>query len=120
MKDGLVIPQPILVNDNTDDDEGGAMVVVDTQENGVGGSRKRSREEDLQEQRWEDLQQQQGDAAGTPSKSWVPLTDQQRNKRRLLASPRKMASVQDFFAEPSPSVLSNHTGLPAQPRDDHE
>ncbi|KAF9925627.1 hypothetical protein BGZ65_007650, partial [Modicella reniformis] len=109
MKDGLVIPQPIFVNDDDNSGEDDAMVeryIVDTRENGVRGSKKRSREEDLQEQRHEEeLQQQQSDVPVAPSKSWVSLTGQRRNKRRLLASHRKMASVRDFFAESSPSVL---------------
>ncbi|KAG0246363.1 DASH complex subunit ask1 [Mortierella sp. GBA43] len=107
MKDGLVIPQPIFVNEDEEDEEvveryigshgkgksnGGPS---EEENNRVGGSKKRSREDDFEDRG--------DDRPRTPSRSWASLTDQERNKRRLLASPRKMASVQDFFEEPSPN-----------------
>ncbi|KAF9203539.1 DASH complex subunit ask1 [Haplosporangium sp. Z 27] len=100
MKDGLVIPQPIFVNDDEEDDAlvtekyvGGSIL-----ESGIGGSRKRIREGDLQDPEGNDID--------TRTKGWASLTDQQRNKERLLKSPRKMASVQDFFAPESSTTAS--------------
>lgn len=94
MKDGLVIPQPIFVNDD-EDVEDAAFVERYTgrgsDEADIGGSKKRGREGDF-------LDQEDHPAQG---RSWASLTEQQRNKERLLKSPRKMASVQDFFAVPS-------------------
>ncbi|KAF9114619.1 DASH complex subunit ask1 [Mortierella sp. AM989] len=100
MRDGFVIPQPIFVNDDEDDDAVTEKYVGESNlESGIGGSKKRSREGDLQ-----DPEENESDAR---SKSWASLTDQQRNKERLLKSPRKMASVQDFFA-PSSTTTSSH------------
>ncbi|KAG0205531.1 DASH complex subunit ask1 [Mortierella sp. GBA30] len=103
MKDGLVIPQPIFVNDDDEDD---AVVMesyvgsgeadktrTETAEElvSIGGSKKRNRDGDLLDQ---DIE---GSRDGGRSQSWASLTEQQRNRERLLKSPRKMASVQDFF-----------------------
>ncbi|KAG0015353.1 DASH complex subunit ask1 [Entomortierella chlamydospora] len=91
MKDGLVIPQPIFVNDDDDD-----ALIADKyvggsiSGSGIGGSKKRSREGDLHDPEEDDPNSQPN--------GWASLTDQQRNIERLLKSPRKMASVQDFFA----------------------
>ncbi|KAI1321622.1 DASH complex subunit ask1 [Mortierella claussenii] len=114
MKDGLVIPQPIFVND--DDDEDAAVSerytsITTVEESGLGGSKKRSREGDALEQ--------EDSAADTQSRSWASLTDQQRNKERLLKSPRKMASVQDFFA-PSQASSSKTTAAPHQEQQEEQ
>lgn len=101
MKDGLVIPQPIFVNDD-EDVEDAAFVQRYTgrgsDEADIGGSKKRGREGDF-------LDQEDHPAEG---RSWASLTEQQRNKERLLKSPRKMASVQDFFAVPSSTARSRN------------
>ncbi|KAF9137016.1 DASH complex subunit ask1 [Mortierella sp. GBA39] len=101
MKDGLVIPQPIFVNDD-EDVEDAAFVQRYTgrgsDEADIGGSKKRGREGDF-------LDQEDHPAEGH---SWASLTEQQRNKERLLKSPRKMASVQDFFAVPSSTARSRN------------
>ncbi|KAG0313340.1 DASH complex subunit ask1 [Linnemannia gamsii] len=101
MKDGLVIPQPIFVNDD-EDVEDPAFVARYTgrgsDEADIGGSKKRGREGDF-------LDQEDDPAHG---RSWASLTEQQRNKERLLKSPRKMASVQDFFAVPSSTARSQN------------
>ncbi|KAF9172487.1 DASH complex subunit ask1 [Mortierella sp. AD011] len=92
MKEGLIVPQPIFVNDDDGDD----ALIVDSyvggsiSESGIGGSKKRSREGDLHDP-------EEDDPNSRPN-GWASLTDQQRNIERLLKSPRKMASVQDFFA----------------------
>ncbi|KAF9108485.1 DASH complex subunit ask1 [Mortierella sp. GBA35] len=95
MKDGLVIPQPIFVNDD-DDVEDAAFVERYTgqgsDEFDIGGSKKRGRE----------------DEHAGEGQSWISLTEQQRNKERLLKSPRKMASVQDFFAVPSSTARTGN------------
>ncbi|KAF9354437.1 DASH complex subunit ask1 [Mortierella sp. AD094] len=119
MREGLVIPQPIFVNDDEDDD----ALVVDKyvggsksesaiggsksesaiggskSESAIGGSKKRSREGDLQDP--------EEDNPNSRPKGWASLTDQQRNIERLLKSPRKMASVQDFFAPPQLPAASS-------------
>ncbi|CAO3567942.1 unnamed protein product [Mortierella alpina] len=116
MKDGLVIPQPIFVNDDEDEDvatlerytgrtESAAEGTSAEEAGGIGGSKKRSRDGDLL-----DADIDSGRDGGR-SRSWASLTDQQRNRERLLKSPRKMASVQDFFdasppAPPAPPNLS--------------
>ncbi|KAF8946088.1 DASH complex subunit ask1 [Haplosporangium gracile] len=101
MKDGLVIPQPIFVNDD-EDVEDAAFVERYTgrgsDEADIGGSKKRGREGDS-------LDQEDHPAEG---RSWATLTEQQRSKERLLKSPRKMASVQDFFAMPSSTARSRN------------
>ncbi|KAK5822219.1 hypothetical protein F5H01DRAFT_335205 [Linnemannia elongata] len=101
MKDGLVIPQPIFVNDD-EDAEDAAFVQRYTgrgsDEADIGGSKKRGREGDF-------MDQEDHPAEG---RSWATLTEQQRNKERLLKSPRKMASVQDFFAVPSSTARSQN------------
>ncbi|KAF9129306.1 DASH complex subunit ask1 [Mortierella sp. 14UC] len=103
MKDGLVIPQPIFVNDD-DDPEDAAFVERyvgrGSDEADIGGSKKRGREGDF-------LDQEDQPARG---RTWASLTEQQRNKERLLKSPRKMASVQDFFAMPSSTARSRNQG----------
>ncbi|KAF9426055.1 DASH complex subunit ask1 [Podila epigama] len=81
MKDGLVIPQPIFVrNDNDDTRESfNARNRLDSlskeRDVGIGGSKKRNRN---------------GEQTGDDS-------NQFNIKERLLASPRKMASIQDFL-----------------------
>ncbi|KAF9909632.1 DASH complex subunit ask1 [Linnemannia zychae] len=109
MKDGLVIPQPIFVNDD-DDPEDAAFVERyvgrGPDEADIGGSKKRGREGDFLDQ--------EDQPAG---RTWASLTEQQRNKERLLKSPRKMASVQDFFAMPSSTTRSRSQ---RQERDDEE
>ncbi|KAF8939661.1 hypothetical protein EDD21DRAFT_90393 [Dissophora ornata] len=95
---GTVVPRPMIDSDNEvvaiaarKDNEG------PVEEAGIGGSKKRSRDGDLL-----DILESTADSGNT---SWASLTDHQREKERLLKSPRKMASVQDLFA-PS-SVNSN-------------
>lgn len=76
MKDGLVIPQPIFVRDdeeNTALDTGHRRTL--SSEQNIGSSRKRNLDGDL----------------------LSSDRNQFQNKERLLASPRKMASVQDFL-----------------------
>ncbi|KAK3841741.1 MAG: hypothetical protein J3R72DRAFT_475398 [Linnemannia gamsii] len=103
MKDGLVIPQPIFVNDD-DEPEDAAFVERyigrGSIEADIGGSKKRGREGDF-------LDQEDQPGKGH---NWASLTEQQRNKERLLKSPRKMASVQDFFAMPSSTTRSRNQG----------
>ncbi|KAF9564328.1 hypothetical protein EC968_004568 [Mortierella alpina] len=116
MKDGLVIPQPIFVNDDDEDvatleqyaglKEAAAGGTSAEEAGGIGGSKKRSRDGDLL-----DVEIDSERDRGRP-RSWASLTDQQRNRERLLKSPRKMASVQDFFdasppAPPAPPNLSS-------------
>ncbi|KAG0027194.1 DASH complex subunit ask1 [Podila clonocystis] len=74
MKDGLVIPQPIFVREDEDARESGHRRNSSSEQN-IGSSRKRNLDGDL-------------------------LSSDQnhfQSKERLLASPRKMASVQDFL-----------------------
>ncbi|KAF9276158.1 DASH complex subunit ask1, partial [Mortierella alpina] len=118
MKDGLVIPQPIFVNDDEDEDvatleqytglketAAGGTSVEET--GGIGGSKKRSRDGDLLDADFNN------ERDGGRSRSWASLTDQQRNRERLLKSPRKMASVQDFFdaSPPAPPAPPNLNAL---------
>ncbi|KAF9946539.1 DASH complex subunit ask1 [Mortierella alpina] len=119
MKDGLVIPQPIFVNDDEDEDaatleqytglrETAAAGTSTAEETGgIGGSKKRSRDGDLLDV---DIDSERD---GGRSRSWASLTDQQRNRERLLKSPRKMASVQDFFdaSPPAPPAPPNLNAL---------
>ncbi|KAF9964175.1 DASH complex subunit ask1 [Mortierella alpina] len=128
MKDGLVIPQPIFVNDDEDEDvatleqytglrEAAAEGTFAEETGGIGGSKKRSRDGDLL-----DADIDSGRDAGR-SRSWASLTDQQRNRERLLKSPRKMASVQDFFdaSTPAPPAPPNLGALaPSQEAQDEE
>lgn len=76
MKDGLVIPQPIFVRD---DEENAALDKghhrTSSSEQNIGSSRKRNLDGDL----------------------LSSDRNQFQSKERLLASPRKMASVQDFL-----------------------
>ncbi|KAG0249546.1 DASH complex subunit ask1 [Mortierella polycephala] len=105
MKDGLVVPQPIFVNDDEEEDRevierytGGETESADAatkEASGIGGSKKRSRDGDI-------LDEEEGDTSlNRRSRSWASLTDEQRNRERLLKSPRKVASVRDFFASAS-------------------
>ncbi|KAF9920645.1 DASH complex subunit ask1 [Linnemannia zychae] len=104
MKDGLVIPQPIFVNDD-DGPEDAAFVERyigrGPDEPDIGGSKKRGRDGDFLDHE---------DDHSSEGRTWKSLTEQQRNKERLLKSPRKMASVQDFFAVPSTTTLSKNQG----------
>ncbi|KAF9305423.1 DASH complex subunit ask1 [Mortierella antarctica] len=74
MKDGLVIPQPIFVRDDEEALESRHRRNSSSEQN-IGSSRKRNLDGDL-------LSSDQS---------------QFQSKERLLASPRKMASVQDFL-----------------------
>ncbi|KAF9423732.1 DASH complex subunit ask1 [Entomortierella beljakovae] len=114
VKDGLVIPQPIFVND---DDEVDAAITENyigesSKDTGIGGSKKRSREENFQEADLNDR--------NSRTKNWASLTEQQRNKERLLKSPRKMASVQDFFSAPPqpPVFLSKSSSNASESQED--
>ncbi|KAG0047762.1 DASH complex subunit ask1 [Gryganskiella cystojenkinii] len=116
IKDGLVVPQPIFVNDDEDDDvveDETAAGFRQTDQAAIGGSKKRSRDGDLLEDHYDEdregmVEEEYG--TGRPLRSsinptrWSSLTKEQRNKERLLKSPRKMASVQDFFAPQSSST----------------
>ncbi|KAF8982106.1 DASH complex subunit ask1 [Haplosporangium bisporale] len=76
MKDGLVIPQPIFVRDDEENaalDKGHHRTL--SSEQNIGSSRKRNLDGDL----------------------LSSDRNQFQSKERLLASPRKMASVQDFL-----------------------
>ncbi|KAF9179644.1 DASH complex subunit ask1 [Haplosporangium sp. Z 767] len=105
MKDGLVVPQPIFVNDDDEEDRevierytGGETESADAatkEAGGIEGSKKRSRDGDVLDEEEEDT------LLDRRSRSWANLTDEQRNRERLLKSPRKVASVRDFFAPAS-------------------
>ncbi|GJJ77598.1 DASH complex subunit ASK1 [Entomortierella parvispora] len=104
LRDGHVIPQPIFVGDDEDED-----VVEDERASNrasIGGSKKRSRDGDLLEDHYDHGQDGDVFKDSTMGKSprrtnnsarWASLTTEQRNTERLLKSPRKISSVQDFF-----------------------
>ncbi|KAG0367454.1 hypothetical protein BC939DRAFT_498896 [Gamsiella multidivaricata] len=92
MRDGLVIPQPIFISDDEEDEAIMRKYMGNTaDESAIGGSKKRSRDGDMLDQE---------NAVEGSSRGWASLSDHQRNKERLLKSPRKMVSVQDFFSTP--------------------
>ena len=121
LKDGRVIPQPIFVNDDEDEDvveDERAAGYSGTNRASIGGSKKRSRDGDLLEDHYDhghygdvfkDSRSGKSPRAVNNSTRWASLTKEQRNTERLLKSPRKISSVQDFFA-PSTSSSQQEPG----------
>ncbi|KAG0324610.1 DASH complex subunit ask1 [Dissophora globulifera] len=84
------IAQPVFVRDNEDDAEDAQEEPSDLSEDArMGGSKKRNRDGDFLEL---------DDSPTNPHSTGRPTNSGYRGKEHLLASPRKKASVKDFFA----------------------